>query len=204
MNTNENTKSKSRIGTWLAIGAGALVLTIALVAGGFFIGRITTVQAAEAQVSYGPAMMQSVTGGAISDMGPSMMHDGGYGPSGDYGPGGYGHGHGYGPGMMGGEYSDAMHAAIAAALGISVEELETAMWDNGLSMWNIAAAQGFSDDEFVALMEDIHDSVLIQMVEDGVITQEQADWMSERMGGGAYGYGGCHGWQYDGTSNSGA
>ena len=105
---------------------------------------------------------------------------------------------GYGWGMMGGAYQDEMHAAIADALGMTEEELEQAMWEEGKTPWQLADEKGISQDELWAAMQDAHASVLAEMVADGVITQEQADWMQQHMSEGPYGPGGhCPGWQDD-------
>lgn len=123
-----------------------------------------------------------------------------WGQQDSYGPGmmGRGAGRGMGPGMMGGASRDGtgpLHSymlnAFAQALGLTPEELQ-AQLDAGETMWTVAEAQGLSADEITALMLDARTSALNQAVADGVITQEQADWMIQRMGqGGGYGPGGC-------------
>lgn len=107
-------------------------------------------------------------------------------------------------GMMGG-FGGAMvvdqaemHAAIANALGISVEAFETAI-DEGQTLVDIAEAQGVDLADVRAAMDEVHAAALQQAVEDGLITQEQADWMtqrhSERVLGQGFGPGNgpCHG-----------
>jgi hypothetical protein len=172
----------------------------------------TMAAALNTNVGSGPGVMQWGDDDGDGDdddypyrMGPGMMGRG-YG-SGMMGRGGVGPGYmwdddfeggwpGYGMyGMMDGVYQDAMHAAIADVLGLSVEELEQAMWEDGKTVWQLADEQGISEDEFFAAMQGAHKAVLAQMVADGVLSQEQADWMGEHMAEGPYGPGNCPGWQ---------
>ena len=94
-----------------------------------------------------------------------------------------------GMGMMGGRGAQAganglMHPymldAFAEALGLTPEDLQ-AQIDAGGSMWSIAQAQGLSDEDITALKVNARTAASAQMVADGVITQEQADWMNQRM-----------------------
>jgi len=99
----------------------------------------------------------------------------------------------YGPrsGMMGGgygwmaDYREQMHAALAEALGMTEEEFEAARFAQGKSLVQIAEEQGLSADEASQALADARAKVLDQMVADGVITQEQADWMASHMQGGS-------------------
>lgn len=116
----------------------------------------------------------------------------------------------HGQGMMGrwgydddgdgkaGPMHDSMHAAIAEALGLTVEELDAAH-DEGKTAWDIAEEQGLGEEEFSTLMFDARSSALQQAVADGSITQEQADWMQSRWDD-MYenGYGPGSGWCHDG------
>lgn len=108
-------------------------------------------------------------------------------PRGYYGPQ-MGRGY-YGPGMGGGwmaeyqtDYRDEMHAAIAEALGLSVEEFDSALAE-GQTMREIAEAQGIDPEDVWEAMREPREAIIAQAVEDGVITQEEADWMLERIGG---------------------
>jgi uncharacterized protein YidB (DUF937 family) len=92
-------------------------------------------------------------------------------------------------GMMGGWRSgeggyglmhEYMEDAMAEALGISHDELEELL-DQGKTMWQIAQEKGFTEEEFGELVVKARTEVLEKMVDDGVITQEQADWMKSRM-----------------------
>jgi hypothetical protein len=219
---------------WVLGIVGALLIGGLLVAGGILIGQQLAGQQALTARTYGPGMTAALSGGTGMmqwdddgddgdgddypyRMGPGMMGRGA--GSGMMGRGGVGPGYMWdgghmwdddfdgdwpGYGMMGGAYQDEMHAAIADALGMSVEELEQAMWEDGKTIWQLADEQGISQDEFLAAMQDAHDSVLAQMVADGVISQEQADWMSEHMAEGPYGPGNCPGWQAGPSDGDGA
>ncbi len=103
---------------------------------------------------------------------------------------------GVGPGRMGGLggtglLHDEMVAAVAAKLGVSVDELQ-AQLNAGQTVWQIAQAQGLTADETTALLQAAHSEALQQAVADGTLTQAQADWMSQRtsqMGTGGLGLG---------------
>ncbi|MBS1250689.1 MAG: hypothetical protein MAG431_02284 [Chloroflexi bacterium] len=93
------------------------------------------------------------------------------------------------PGMFGGEASplhDAMSAAIADAFGLTVEELD-AMHENGETLWTWAESQGLTVEEFQVKMLEARQNALQQAVDDGTITQEQADQMLEHQGGPGFG-----------------
>ena len=92
---------------------------------------------------------------------------------------------------------DTIEAAIAEALGMTVEELEAAH-DEGKSAWDIAQEQGLTEEEFSTMMSDTRSAVLEQALADGTITQEQADWIQSRWDemeekGFGPGSGGCDG-----------
>lgn len=90
-----------------------------------------------------------------------------------------------GGGMMGtgqGLMSEYMHEALAAELGITVEELAEHN-TQGLTFWQIAEDSGYTQDEAVQMMGNARNAALEKMVVDGVITQEQADRMKQRQGG---------------------
>ena len=106
----------------------------------------------------------------------------------------WGAGMGRGSGMMGdgsGYLHDYMITAWADALDMSVEDLQAAI-DSGQTVWQILEAQGMSLEDFQTLHLEVRAAALEAAVADGVITQEQADWMLERMGSGM-GAGGCTG-----------
>ena len=106
-------------------------------------------------------------------------------------------------GMMGGARVDGqygpmheyMEKAFAEALGISEEDLEAAL-ASGKTMWQVAEEKGMTLEQFQKVMLEARTNAFKQMVDDGVITQAQADWMLSRMGGqgGRFGgQGGCPG-----------
>lgn len=77
---------------------------------------------------------------------------------------------------------DAMHAAIAGALGISVDELEGAL-AAGETPATLALELGVDFAEVRAAMDAVHEVAIAQAVADGLITQEQADWILSHRGG---------------------
>jgi len=108
--------------------------------------------------------------------GPEMMGE----------AGGYGHGMmGDGYGMMGwsgeeGPMHDGMVASLGDALGLSVDEIET-RHDAGETIWDIAEGEGLSSAEIQDLMFASHDLALEDAVTNGLLTQEEAEWMDSRM-----------------------
>jgi len=112
---------------------------------------------------------------------------------------------GYGQGMMWdrdeGPLHDYMIKAMAEAVGLSETEFES-RHDASETFYQIALAEGFTADEIPALMQDARAKALDAAAADGVISQEQSDWMNSRgfgrgdmMGGfgryGGYGNGEC-------------
>jgi len=107
---------------------------------------------------------------------------------------------GDGPGMMGGyARHGAMHEdllpALADALGLTVEALEE-RHANGETFWQIAEAQGYTFEEARQMMLDARSAALDAMVEDGLLSEDRAEWMKDRSGrmsdgGAGHGRGGC-------------
>jgi uncharacterized membrane protein len=100
-----------------------------------------------------------------------------------------------------GAMHETMQAAVAAEFGLTVDELQ-ARQDAGDTLMDLAVEQGLTVAEFEAKMTAAHTKALSQAVADGVITQEQADWMQQHMGSqgmmggfgaGGFGKGGCMG-----------
>jgi len=73
-----------------------------------------------------------------------------------------------------------MVAAFAKALNLFAEEIE-ARHDAGETLWEIASAEGLSDQEIQDLMSGAHDLALEDAVANDWLTQEQAEWMDEHM-----------------------
>lgn len=121
---------------------------------------------------------------------------------GTFGPGMMGRG--YGRGMMSGVSTgtfgplhEYMVNAFASALGLTSEELQTRL-NAGETMATIAQSLGLTFDEFRTLMIQARTDAISQAVAEGVLTQEAANWMLQRMSqmqrlGGGYGFGHCGG-----------
>ncbi|MFQ5576005.1 MAG: hypothetical protein ACE5G8_03350 [Anaerolineae bacterium] len=93
------------------------------------------------------------------------------------------------------ELEEAMHTAIAEALGLTVEEFDAARAD-GQTLWQIAEAQGVDLNDVWSAMNEVRQEAIQQAVDDGLITQEQADWMADHAGPhgpGLHGGGNCDG-----------
>lgn len=83
---------------------------------------------------------------------------------------------------------DAMHAAIAEALGMSVADFEAARAD-GIPLYVIAQEQGVDIEDVRQAMRDVRESAIEEALAAGTITEEQAEWLQSRPGPGGYGYG---------------
>lgn len=87
---------------------------------------------------------------------------------------------------------EVIEAAIAGALNLSVDELE-AMKAEGKRLPQIAEEQGVEMSAVQEAVKAAHAEAIQQAVEDGTITQEQADWLLEHGGRRAPGGPGKHG-----------
>jgi len=103
------------------------------------------------------------------------------------GPGG---GHGFGLG-------DAELEAAAGVLGMTTDEVQSAL-QNGQTLQDLADAASVDIADVQAAIQAVHETEMrdriAQAVEDGTMTQAQADWMLEGidngyMGGGQGGFG---------------
>jgi hypothetical protein len=118
-------------------------------------------------------------------------------------------GQGYGYGMMGGRggyggmrgawgsdeqgpYHDLMLEIFAEELGLTVDQIQSRL-ESGESMWLIAEAEGMSAEEFGEMMLRAREARLDRAVENGTLTQEQADLMGQSRGFGQ-GFGDCTGY----------
>lgn len=110
------------------------------------------------------------------------------------GPGtGYGYGNGGSRGMGGGMMNstsgtqdgllhDDLVAVYADKLGLTVDELNDRL-ANGETLSQIAVSKGLTVEEFQTLMTDARSQALDQAVQNGTLTQAQADWMKQRGAG---------------------
>jgi hypothetical protein len=133
------------------------VAVVALGAAGMVYAQAPTPQAPVDGTGYGYGMM----GGGMRG---GRMGQGGYAGSGE------------------GILHDAMIAAFANELGLSVETLEARLVA-GETVADVAFAQGLTVEEFQTLMTDARAQAVAQALADGTLTQEQADWMAQRGGG---------------------
>lgn len=103
--------------------------------------------------------------------------------------------------MMGGGFAgmSAMHdevvQALAEKLGISVTDLNGQL-AGGKTMLQIAQSKGWTTDQFRSWMVETQKTTLQNLVADGKLTQQQADWMNSHMSqmiANGYGPGNCPG-----------
>lgn len=112
--------------------------------------------------------------------------------------------HGRGGPMMGGQmggamgglmadYQDQIHTQIAEALGLTLDEFNTAL-AAGKTPATLAQEKGIDVATLQAAAQAAHEEVLAQAVKDGKITQVQADLMKQHGAMmGDFGMGGRHG-----------
>ena len=108
---------------------------------------------------------------------------------------GYGH---MGGGMMGGRggygsygpVHDYVEQALADKLGLIEEQIETEL-AAGKSMSQIALDHGIKQEDLATFLADVHKTAFAAAVKAGVMTQEQADFMLQRMAQNGYNYGDC-------------
>ena len=89
---------------------------------------------------------------------------------------------------------DVMLQTFSTELGISVEDLQARL-DAGETMSSIALETGMTLEEYQALMQQVRDAALDQAVAEGLLTQTQADTMSQmgnRTSNGTGSYGGMN------------
>jgi len=86
---------------------------------------------------------------------------------------------------------DYIEQALAAKLGLTEEQVEE-QFAAGNTMYQIALNNGIKQEDLAAFMNDVHTEGFANAVKDGVMTQQQADWMLQRMQNrGANGTGNC-------------
>ena len=88
---------------------------------------------------------------------------------------------------------ESIWTAVADELNMTYDEVVTAV-QNGRTLAQIAADRGVSLERLRQVMIEARQAALSDLVERGVITQEQADWMLSHGGGMmGFGPGGCDG-----------
>jgi hypothetical protein len=100
---------------------------------------------------------------------------------------------GNGPALQNGAgwMHDYMEKAFAAKLGLT-ENLVEDQLASGKRMYQIALDNGIQQEALTDFMNGVHADALATAVKDGVVSQEQADWMLQRMQNrGGYGVGNC-------------
>ena len=166
-----------------------VVLLVAAVGGAGYAGAQVAAAAANT-VAQG-----NVPGPGIQGFGPMMSGRGNFGPNdrdfqggpmmggrGNFGPDQRGGERGFqrGPMMGGGrgsifsEYRTEIQQATADALGITVDDLNTAI-ASGKTPLQIAEEKGLTQEEFQTKLAETMSVVLKKAVADGKITQDQAD-----------------------------
>jgi len=76
--------------------------------------------------------------------------------------------------------SEYIQPALAEVFGLTPEELQ-ARYDAGDTLWEIGVDQGLTLEEFQIKMHDAHADAINAALDDETITQEQADFMLERL-----------------------
>lgn len=85
---------------------------------------------------------------------------------------------------------EAVWTAVAKELGMTYDEL-VAETQGGKTLWQIAEEKGVSFERLRQVMLEAREAVLADLVQQGAITQEQADWMlnhSRGMLNGGFGH----------------
>jgi hypothetical protein len=91
----------------------------------------------------------------------------------------------------GGWMHDYLEQALAAKLGLTEEQVEAEL-AAGKPMYQIALDNGIQQEALTDFMNGVHQDAFAAAVKDGVVTQERADWMLQRMQSrGGYGTGNC-------------
>jgi hypothetical protein len=126
--------------------------------------------------SHGPGMMWGDEDGEYSH-GPGMMsdsdgqffgrHGGMWGNDGDY---------------QDNPMHDVMVAPLAEVAGLTVDDFNARLTE-GDTMIQILESAGLSAEEITEAYNNAHDAARQAAVDEGWMTQEQADWMDERMQG---------------------
>jgi hypothetical protein len=140
---------------WIAIAVVAVVVVAGLGVAGYVYAQSTTPPAQDGTTTPYGGMMGSGWGGHMGMMG-------GY-AAGETGP-----------------LHDLMITAWAEKLGLTVDELNAKI-DGGLTMAEIAEAQGVTGEAFNTAWVEVHTAVWDEAVAQGLITADQAQIMKDRM-----------------------
>jgi hypothetical protein len=90
----------------------------------------------------------------------------------------------YAPGPRDGDpgpIHELLIGEMAEALGMTADQLQARL-DAGETMRDIAADAGYEGEDLFTLMSEVHEKVINQALDDGLITEEQAERMRERGG----------------------
>ena len=91
----------------------------------------------------------------------------------------------------GGWMHDYVEQALAAKLGLTEKQVEDQL-AAGKPMYQIALDNGVKQEAIAEFMKQVHKDAFAKAVKDDVMTEEQADWMLQRMQSrGGYGTGNC-------------
>jgi hypothetical protein len=90
-------------------------------------------------------------------------------------------------GMMGWMH-DYVEQALASKLGLTEAQVEE-QFDAGKTMYQIAIDNGIKQEDVAAFLLDVHKDAFTNAVKAGVMTQQQADWMQQRMQNRGFGNG---------------
>jgi hypothetical protein len=91
----------------------------------------------------------------------------------------------------GGWMHDYVEQALAAKLGLTEAQVEE-QFAAGKPMYQIALDNGIKQEDLTDFLNGVHQDAFASAVKDGVLTQQQADWMLQRMQNrGGYGTGNC-------------
>jgi hypothetical protein len=129
-----------------------LLLAAVIFGAGLAFAQYQTVFAQGTPIPYGPGMMTLAPGASAGVGGRS----------------GYGWMHDY------------IEKDLAAKLDLTEEQIEE-QFAAGKTMYQIALDAGIAEADIPALLTEVHKTAFDKAVADGVLTQEQADWMLQRM-----------------------
>ncbi len=88
---------------------------------------------------------------------------------------------------------DYIERALTSKLGVTEAQVDE-QFAAGKSMYQIALDNGIQQVDVVNFIDEVHQQALANAVRDGVLTQTQADWLSQRMqnaGQNGYGFANC-------------